>query len=77
MLELIGLTWDAPDGRRILDDITLSFPSSGIIVITGPNGGGKTTLLKIVMDIEHPLKGKVLFDGEDITSLDTTERARR
>ena len=77
MLELIGLTWDAPDGRRILDDITLSFPSSGITIITGPNGGGKTTLLKIVMDIEHPLKGKVLFDGEDITSLDTTERAKR
>ncbi len=46
-------------------------------VITGPNGGGKSTLAKIIMGIEKPTSGQILFDGEDITELSVDERAKR
>ncbi|MDL2317037.1 ATP-binding cassette domain-containing protein, partial [Desulfovibrio sp. OttesenSCG-928-A18] len=47
------------------------------LVITGPNGGGKSTLAKVIMGIQRPSSGRILLDGEDISDLDVTERAKR
>lgn len=77
MLELKSICWNAPDGKRVIDDLTLSVPSGKLVVITGPNGGGKTTLAKIIAGIETPLSGEIWLDGENITTLDITERARK
>lgn len=64
-------------GKEILHDITLTVDSGRFVVITGPNGGGKSTLAKVIAGIITPTEGKILFDGEDITSLSVTERAKR
>ncbi len=77
MLRLENITWSTPDGVRVLDDVSLTIPDGKLVVITGPNGGGKTTLAKIIAGIVTPDSGKIYFDGEDITDLDVTERARR
>lgn len=76
MVELRNITWTAPDGRRILDDISLEIPEKKLIAVTGPNGGGKTTLAKVIAGIITPDSGKILLNGTDITGLDVTERAR-
>ena len=76
MLELRNLTFEA-DGKRIVDDISLTFTQHAFTVITGPNGGGKSTLAKLIMGIERPTSGQILFDGEDITALSIDERAKR
>ena len=62
-------------GKEILHDITLTVDSGRFVVITGPNGGGKSTLAKVIAGIITPTEGKILFDGEDITPLSVTERA--
>ena len=68
---------DAEQARKeILHDINLKVEDNGFIVITGPNGGGKSTLAKLIMGIEKPTAGKILFNGADITGLSVTERAR-
>ena len=77
MLELQNITWSAPDGERILKGVTLTVPDDTLMVITGPNGGGKTTLAKVIAGLEKPESGRILLDGEDITDLNITERARR
>ena len=77
MLELKNIYWSTPDGRSVIRDVSLTIPDSGMTVITGPNGGGKTTLAKIIAGIEIPQEGRIIFQGEDITSLDVTERARK
>jgi Fe-S cluster assembly ATP-binding protein len=66
-----------PDGKEVLKDITLTIPDGKLVVITGPNGSGKTTLAKIIAGIVEPTSGKIFLDGEDITDLDITERAKR
>lgn len=80
MLELqhIGLTVPAEGGGKtvILDDVSFSI-SERFVAITGPNGSGKSTLAKIIAGIVTPTTGKVLFCGEDITSLSITERAKK
>lgn len=76
MLKLEHIVWDAPDGRRILNDLSFEVPDGKLAVITGPNGGGKTTAAKIIAGLETPLSGRILLDGEDITALNATERAK-
>lgn len=77
MLELRNICWSTPEGNPVLRDVSLSFAEKGLVVITGPNGGGKTTLAKIIAGIERPESGQLLLSGEDITDLDVTERARK
>ena len=76
MLQLEHIFWNTPNGTPILQDLSLTIPDGKLTVITGPNGGGKTTLAKIIAGIEAPLSGRILLDGEDITALDITERAK-
>ena len=79
MLELQHLSFrvDAEgQDKEILDDINLVIPNGKLIAITGPNGGGKSTTARIIAGIERPTAGRILLDGEDITALGITERAR-
>ncbi|MCI8601779.1 MAG: ATP-binding cassette domain-containing protein [Oscillospiraceae bacterium] len=76
MLKLENITWDLPDGEGILKGVDLAVPAGKLVVVTGPNGGGKTTLAKIIAGLEIPTSGRILFDGRDITNLDVTERAK-
>lgn len=77
MLELKNITWEIPDGEEIIKGIDLSVEDGRLIVVTGPNGGGKTTLAKLIAGIETPSAGEIIFDGKDITDCDVTERAKR
>lgn len=79
MLELQHISYDVEqdgDNKGILHDINLKI-SERFVAITGPNGGGKSTLAKVIAGIYTPTQGKILFNGEDITELSITERARR
>ena len=79
MLELqhINYTVEAADGGKteILKDVSFSV-SERFVAITGPNGSGKSTLAKIIAGIVTPTSGRVILDGQDITDLSVTERAR-
>lgn len=77
MLRLEKIEWSTPSGDKILNGIDATFPDNKLVVITGPNGGGKTTTAKIIAGIENPQSGKILLDDEDITNLDITERAKK
>lgn len=77
MLKLENINWSLEDGRGILNDISLEIPDGKLVVVTGPNGGGKTTLAKVVAGLVTPDSGKIYLEDEDITSLDITERAKR
>ncbi|MDD4126016.1 MAG: ATP-binding cassette domain-containing protein, partial [Eubacteriales bacterium] len=61
----------------VLRDVSMTVPDGKLVVITGPNGGGKTTLARIIAGTERPSSGRILLDGEDITGLDVTERAKK
>lgn len=74
MLELRDICF-ARDGKQILDHVNLKIDNKKFVVITGPNGGGKSTIAKIIMGIEQPDSGKILFNGQDITSKSISERA--
>ena len=76
MLELKNIRWRLPDGEEILKDISLQVPDGQLTVITGPNGGGKTSLAKLIAGIEKPSGGQIILDGEDITEWDITKRAK-
>lgn len=76
MLELKHVSFEV-EGKHILNDITMTIADNQFTVITGPNGGGKSTLAKIIIGIEKPTSGQILFDGEDITELSVDERAKR
>ena len=76
MLQLEHLAWTIPGGNEIIKDITLRLDTGRLVVVTGPNGGGKTTLAKLIAGIQIPSAGRILFDGQDITGLDVTARAR-
>jgi iron complex transport system ATP-binding protein len=64
-------------GKKIIDSISFSVDSGELFVLAGPNGGGKTTLLKTIAGIVKPLSGRVLLDGRDCAALGLRERARR
>lgn len=76
MLELKKISWELPDGEKILKNIDLKIPDGKMTVITGPNGGGKTSLAKIIAGLEKPSSGDLLLDGENITDWDITKRAK-
>lgn len=78
MLELRHISYevdDAQGNKEILNDINLVFDKR-FTAITGPNGGGKSTLAKVIAGIIEPTEGEILFDGTDITKMSVTERAR-
>ena len=80
MLELkkLCLTANDENGKtEILKNIDLTVGDNKFLVITGPNGGGKTSLAKAVMGIMQPSSGQILWNGEDVTAMSVTERARR
>lgn len=81
MLELKNVSYEVQNEsnlqkKEILRDISMVIEDRTFVVITGPNGGGKSTLAKIIMGIEQPTSGQILFGGKDITDMDMTERAR-
>ena len=80
MLELKNICFsvDSPEGKNdIISDVSLTVEDGKLLVLTGPNGGGKTTLAKIIMGLVTPTSGQILWNGEDVTALSVTERARR
>ncbi len=77
MLRLEHIAWDLPDGEEIIRDIDITIGKGKLAVVTGPNGGGKTTLAKLIAGIVKPASGRILLEGEDITQADVTERARK
>ena len=80
MLTLKNLSLTASDaqGRTdIVKNVSLDVEDGKFLVVTGPNGGGKTTLAKLIMGLAVPTGGQILLDGEDITPLSITDRARR
>ena len=80
MLEIQNLSYHVEGesgGIDILRDISLTVEDKKFIVVTGPNGGGKTSLARAIMGINPASSGKIFWNGEDITDLSVTERARR
>ena len=75
MLELKQITFSA-DQKTILHNVDLVVPDGQLLAITGPNGGGKSTLARIIAGIEQPDSGQILWNGQDITNLNITERAK-
>ena len=75
MLELKNISFSVEDEnskkkKEILNNINLNIEEDSFVVITGPNGGGKSTLAKIIMGIEKPTAGQILYKEQDITGLD-------
>lgn len=75
MLELKHINFER-DNKKILDNINLKIDTGKFIAITGQNGSGKSTLAKIIMGIEKPDSGQVIFEGQDITNKSIDERAK-
>lgn len=78
MLTLENISFDVEDAKGdkgIIKDLSLSIKDGSFVVITGPNGGGKSTLARLIAGIERPTAGKIFFDGEDITEKSVTDRA--
>ncbi|HRU96969.1 MAG TPA: ATP-binding cassette domain-containing protein [Ruminococcus sp.] len=79
MLEIKNISFSAENEGKtvdIINDISLKFDDNKFIVITGPNGGGKSTIAKLIVGIENVTGGNIIFDGTDITNMNITERAR-
>ncbi len=80
MLELKNLSFQVPDAnsskKEIIKGINLKLEDHTFTVITGPNGGGKSTLAKLIMGMEMPTDGQILWNGQDITAMNVTERAK-
>ena len=74
MLELRNVGYETDDNKEILHDVSLTVQER-FVAITGPNGGGKSTLAKVIAGIYQPTSGQILLDGVDITHLSITERA--
>ncbi|MBQ9458486.1 MAG: ATP-binding cassette domain-containing protein [Oscillospiraceae bacterium] len=79
MLELRHISYSVRENgveQPILRDVSVTIPDGRLVVFTGPNGGGKTTLAKVIMGLVTPTGGQIIYNGRDITSLDITARAR-
>ena len=80
MLELQNISFQVADEhsarKEIIKDVSFTIEDHQFIAITGPNGGGKSTLAKLIMGIEQPTSGRILFNGTDITDMSITERAK-
>ncbi len=74
MLELRNVGYETDDNKEILHDVSLTVQER-FVAITGPNGGGKSTLAKVIAGIYQPTSGQILLDGVDITHMSITERA--
>lgn len=83
MLELKNISLSVEDEftgngqKEILRDVSLTIETGKLVVVTGPNGGGKSTMAKMIAGILRPNQGQILLDGEDVTELDITQRATR
>lgn len=80
MLELRNVSCTVQDNdknKEILKNIDLTLPDNKFIVVTGPNGGGKSTLARVISGIQKTSGGQILMDGEDITELSITDRAKK
>ena len=80
MLELKNLHFTVSDEngeKHILNGVDLTIPDKRFVVITGPNGGGKTTLARTIMGINEATSGSIVWNGEDITALSVSERAKK
>lgn len=78
MLELKNISFEVTsenEQKEIIKNINLTIHENKFTVITGPNGGGKSTLAKLIVGIEKPTSGRIYFDGTDITEMSITERA--
>ena len=78
MLELRNISFQVDaegKDKEIIRDVSLTIPDRKLVVVTGPNGGGKSTLAKLIAGIEKPTGGQILFNGQDITGFGITERA--
>lgn len=78
MLTLENISFDVKDDKgekEIIKNLSLTIDEGKFVVITGPNGGGKSTTAKLIMGIENPTEGKIFFDGQDITNMSITQRA--
>lgn len=79
MLELKSITYKVDDNNKektIIDGLDLNIGDGKFVVITGPNGGGKSTLAKLIMGVEKMTSGQIILDGEDISDKNITERAK-
>jgi len=76
LLEIKNISFKADDGKDIVKNISLTVEEGQIVAVTGPNGGGKSTIAKIFSGIYTPSEGSILLDGRDITDMDITERAK-
>ena len=79
MLELKDISFEVEaEGldKEIIHNISLTVPDDRLVVVTGPNGGGKSTLARLIAGIEHPTSGRIFLNGEDITEKTVTERAK-
>ena len=79
MLEIKNLSYEVQgeEGQLgILRDINLTIPEGKFVVVTGPNGGGKTTLARAIMGLVKPTAGQIFWRGQDVTGLSVTERAK-
>ncbi|MBQ3782736.1 MAG: ATP-binding cassette domain-containing protein [Lachnospiraceae bacterium] len=79
MLELKDLCFIVEEDNQkktIIDHMNLKIDQGKFVVITGPNGGGKSTLAKLIMGIKTPTSGQILYNGTNITNMSITERAK-
>lgn len=79
MLELRNVSYNVPEGGKekgILKDVSIKIDDKKFLAITGPNGGGKSTLAKLIAGIYTPTSGQIFFDGVDITNMSITDRAK-
>ena len=75
MLKLIDVSYTVENNKQILKNVNLEIDDGKLVVITGPNGGGKSTLAKLIVGINKPTSGKIMFNDIDITDMSISDRA--